>query len=76
MVSVDTASRISPEYGWSTDEELVLYVVHGVLHLVGYDDRSDEDRYQMRERERFYLTELGLSPGDRPVHEVDDGEVS
>ena len=38
IVSADYAAREAAQFGWSTDDELLLYVIHGLLHLVGYDD--------------------------------------
>jgi probable rRNA maturation factor len=40
--------------------ELALYVIHGLLHLCGHDDKTPEAARAMRERERHYLKELGL----------------
>jgi probable rRNA maturation factor len=40
--------------------ELALYVIHGFLHLCGYDDHDDDDRRAMRQRERHYLSLLSL----------------
>jgi probable rRNA maturation factor len=40
--------------------ELALYVVHGILHLAGYDDRTPSGFYRMHMREDALLTELGL----------------
>jgi probable rRNA maturation factor len=48
------------ERGHDVHAELTLYVIHGLLHLCGYDDHSERDRKKMRERERHYLRELGL----------------
>jgi ssRNA-specific RNase YbeY (16S rRNA maturation enzyme) len=31
-------------------------MIHGILHLVGYDDKRDEDKVLMRSKEDFYLT--------------------
>ncbi len=62
IVSADTAERVSGEYGWETEDELLLYVVHGVLHLVGYDDHAEPERQRMRRREAYYLRQLGLEP--------------
>ena len=59
VVSAETAARMSSRYGWSAEAELLLYVVHGTLHLVGYDDRDADKRKQMRAKERLYLTGLG-----------------
>jgi probable rRNA maturation factor len=39
---------------------LALYVIHGLLHLCGYDDKSDATAARMRERERHYLEQMGL----------------
>ena len=41
-------------------DELLLYVVHGALHLKGYDDRSPPQRKRMRAAERRYLRKLGV----------------
>ena len=60
VVSVDTAERVAPEHGWSTDEELLLYVAHGALHLIGYEDSTSEQKKEMRRLEREVLAELGV----------------
>jgi probable rRNA maturation factor len=70
IVSADTAAASCRGYGWSLADELLLYVVHGVLHLVGYDDSSPQERQAMRQRERHHLGQLGLTPR---YDEADDG---
>jgi ssRNA-specific RNase YbeY (16S rRNA maturation enzyme) len=40
----------------------VLYLVHGLLHLVGYDDLSAHEKVVMRQREREVLGLCGLTP--------------
>ncbi len=67
MVSAETAKRVADQYGWSPDEELLLYVIHGALHLAGYDDHCDEDQAAMRERETHYLNELDIDVSQRQV---------
>lgn len=78
VVSADTAADRCGSYGWSLQDELVLYVVHGVLHLVGYDDGTAAQREAMRERETFYLGQLGLTPrydeAEEDGVEVEHGE--
>lgn len=65
IVSADHALRRAHEYRWSADDELLLYVIHGTLHLVGHDDQDDESQARMRERERHYLSLCGVvSHGD------------
>ena len=51
IVSVDHARTRCGEHGQSFSEELQLYLIHGWLHLLGYDDRSDGDRKKMRKAE-------------------------
>jgi probable rRNA maturation factor len=60
IVSADTASRAALEYGWSAADELLLYVTHGTLHLLDYDDHTDQDREIMRSQEVKYLRMAGL----------------
>ncbi len=58
MISVDTVLANSKEYGTGFDNELSRVMIHGVLHLLGYDDHNDEDVRIMREKENFYLSQL------------------
>jgi probable rRNA maturation factor len=59
VVSADTACREARARGIPPLQELVLYVVHGALHLAGYDDRKPKQCRLMREAERRVLGELG-----------------
>jgi probable rRNA maturation factor len=59
-VSVETARRVAREVGWSARHEAAYYVVHGLLHLAGYDDHEPTDRRAMRARERVLLRAAGL----------------
>jgi probable rRNA maturation factor len=56
-VSIDTARRVAQKRQLRFDRELALYAVHGVLHLVGYDDRDPTSRRKMRRAETRYLTD-------------------
>lgn len=60
IVSADTAAERAAEFGWSPHDELLLYVVHGTLHLVGYNDHKPEERQAMRRQERACLAQFGL----------------
>ena len=59
IVSAEMALAQSSAFGWGPDEELLLYVIHGALHLVGYDDQSSEGARAMRDAEARYLRQLG-----------------
>lgn len=66
VVSVETARREAKAHGHATRAEVALYVVHGLLHVCGFDDIRPRDRARMREAEREVLRALHLR-----VHEVD-----
>jgi len=59
MVSVDTARREAETRGESLERELALYSIHGVLHILGYDDKESSARRRMRRMERRYLDRFG-----------------
>lgn len=54
-VDLDTAAERHEEFDTSFEREAYRYVVHGVLHLIGYDDATEEGQHAMREREDQYL---------------------
>ena len=56
FISVDTVRENAIEYGTEFEDELNRVIVHGVLHLIGYDDHCDEDIAQMRKKEDYYLS--------------------
>jgi probable rRNA maturation factor len=56
IVSAETAAAAAPRFGPHPADELLLYVVHGALHLVGYDDATKAGRAAMHEKERHYMT--------------------
>lgn len=62
VVSAETAVRQAENYNWRPEQELCLYLVHGLLHLCGYDDQSPEDQSRMRDRERAVLQFWNLTP--------------
>lgn len=56
VISVPTAQRQASEVGRSLDEELAVLLIHGVLHLCGYDhERSEQEAARMQRRERAIL---------------------
>ena len=56
FISVDSVYENSLEYGTDFNEELNRVIVHGLLHLIGYDDHNDADISQMRAKENYYLS--------------------
>ena len=53
---MDSVRENSIEYETEFEEELHRVIVHGVLHLIGYDDHTDEDIRTMRSKENYYLS--------------------
>lgn len=62
IVSAEYASEMAAECGWSVQNELTLYAIHGMLHICGYDDLTVNEKDIMRSRERAILLGLGLTP--------------
>ena len=60
IVSTDTANRVAEELDSTCDAEMALYVAHGTLHLVGFDDMEEEAAIEMRAAERKYLQQFSI----------------
>lgn len=61
-VSVERALAAAAERGHAPDAELLLYVVHGALHLCGHEDDAPAARARMRAAEGAVLARLGVDP--------------
>ena len=57
-VSIDTVRSNAEKYKTAFLEELHRVMVHGLLHLIGYEDETKAQKAKMREREYFYLSRL------------------
>ena len=57
FISVDSVRENASFYGTEFAEELNRVIVHGVLHLIGYDDHTEEDIDTMRAKENYYLSQ-------------------
>ncbi len=62
VVCVPEARRQAKARGTELRMELLLYALHGVLHLCGFDDRTDRGFRNMHRREDDILTALGFAP--------------
>ena len=60
VVSAEVAAKAAAEVPWPGTEELLLYVIHGTLHLVGYRDKQPEEIAEMRAAEKTYLQRVGV----------------
>ena len=68
VISTEMTVRTAEESGVEPRTELALYVVHGLLHLCGFDDHEPDDIDAMRRREGEVLLALGLS---HPFHQIE-----
>ena len=48
LVSADPAAREGPRHGLTFDQELALYLIHGLMHLGGWDDHDPEEAREMK----------------------------
>jgi len=58
IASAQTAARVASENGWKSEDELLLYIIHGMLHVIGLDDTTAIQSKKMREAERYYVQEF------------------
>lgn len=58
FVSVDAACNVSKQLNVAFKEELYRYVIHGLLHLIGYDDLTGSKRRRMWKRQEFLLKKI------------------
>ncbi len=64
-VNLDRAKSQAKEYGVLFRNEVLRLVIHGTLHLLGYDDKKVTHKERMRRREDYYLTRLTYG---EPLH--------
>ena len=57
FISIDSVKDNAVFYGTDFRDELNRVIVHGVLHLIGYDDHTDSDQKVMRSKEDYYLSQ-------------------
>jgi probable rRNA maturation factor len=58
-ISLDTVRNNALNYNVSLRNELLRVIIHGVLHLTGYDDKTKKDKMEMRRMEDFWLEKIG-----------------
>ena len=56
FISVDTVRENAKLYNTDFNDELNRVMVHGILHLIGYDDHSQKDKQLIRKKEDYYLS--------------------
>lgn len=65
FISIDRIGENAEKFDTTLLKELYRVVFHGVLHLVGYKDKTDEEAKLMREKENYYLGEVDFKELER-----------
>lgn len=60
VISMETAMEQAEEFGHSLTREVVYLTVHSMFHLMGYDHMTEEEKAEMRGKEKAVLKELGV----------------
>jgi probable rRNA maturation factor len=60
VIGYEVAKENAADRGHDVNLELLLYAIHGALHLCGYADTDDASAAEMRKKEREYLMKLGM----------------
>ena len=55
FISTDALSENAHKFSQSVENESLRLIVHALLHCVGYNDKTDQDKNLMREKESFYI---------------------
>jgi len=58
FISIDRVKENAENFKVEVKKELFRVIFHGVLHLIGYKDKTKEEQALMREKENFYLSEV------------------
>lgn len=58
IISLDTAFKNAKAFGASRSDEIALYIIHGILHLFGYDDEDAEESRRMSKKQDLILGSL------------------
>lgn len=65
IASAETAAKVCQAAGWNMQDELLLYIVHGLLHVAGMDDLEPAEQQAMRQAERECLRAIGVAQADQ-----------
>ena len=58
IISLERVEENAKEYKVELEEELWRVMAHGLLHLLGYNDKSKEEKEKMRKKENYYLNKI------------------
>lgn len=68
VISLDTAAKQAESAGWPLTNEVILLTIHGVLHLIGYNDDTEEESKVMRDKTSRILADLAVKLPSNITH--------
>ena len=66
-IGIECVSRNATKYKTAFKDELVRVIIHGILHLIGYEDKNPEDKRKMKQKEDFYLNRYEVADNEYNV---------
>lgn len=64
VISLETAKRQAEEYGHGLKREICYLVIHSMYHLLGYDHMNEEEKHEMREKEKSIVRAMEIFKGE------------
>ncbi|MEA3318246.1 MAG: rRNA maturation RNase YbeY [Bacteroidota bacterium] len=58
FISIDTIRKNAEKFKVSEKDEIHRVIIHGILHLIGYNDKTDEEQNEMTKKENYYIDKL------------------
>ena len=58
-ISLERAKENAANFNEPVEKEICRLLIHGGLHLLNFDDKTEDERKIMREKENYYLTQFG-----------------
>jgi len=68
VISLPTAARQAAAAGWAFESEIALLAVHGLLHLLGYDDETEAGAWEMQAKTESALRAVGIAVPEAGKH--------
>jgi len=62
IISTEKACENAKVFGSSTRREMCLYLIHGILHLCGYNDHTENDRIRMQRKALQIMKSINIAP--------------
>ena len=65
IISTERAKEQALDYGHSVEREIIYLIIHSIFHLFGYDHMIENDKIEMRKKEKKTIKILGIYKSER-----------